>query len=483
MGLIKEVFGASAIIILGNGLNRLFAILAAPVLTPILGPTPYGVMALVGTATSLASTLGLLGIDMGYVRFYFSKTDTTSKGVENFCWRYAIITSAAVGILSFILWQMLFGKPYDNFFIALIVGLTIILFVTNTMSQTGARLRQKYRRIGLAIIASGIFATSTTVTLAILWRTDEWPLLIGFTVGILVSVAITGLPKGNPLGKPSGLTAREKWSIVRLGLPGLVTGTMYWILSSSDRWLLKYFWGEQTVGVYSFAYNVAIIGIIVNTAMVLTWVPESIRTYEKDRQGASTILGEVWEGLALLLCLVWLFVASIGGDMIRLLADSRFHGGALYVPWIAGGVYFYGMAQLANTGLLISKNMKPAANLWFLGGVFNLISNYFVIQIWGAYGAAAINCISFGFIYFGVMWKSTRYFKLNLAWRKLIGTGVVVLICGVLMSSAWHSYPLVSICFKLPICLGISLCLTWLTVPSWVNQFRVQLKEFRNRIR
>jgi O-antigen/teichoic acid export membrane protein len=483
MGIIKKVFGASAIIILASGLNRLLAVLAAPILTRVLGPTPYGVMALVGTATSLASTFSLLGIDMGYVRFYFSETNKASQGVEKFCWHYAIFSSVIVGILSIVFWQILLGKPNDSLLISLIVGFTVILFVANTMSQTGARLREKYKRIGLAIIASGIFATLTTIALATLWRADEWPLLIGFSLGILMNIAITGLPKGNPLTRPSGLTVREKWSIIKLGLPGLVTGTMYWILSSSDRWFIKHFWDEQVVGIYSFAYNVAIIGIIVNTAMVLTWFPESIRTYEKDSQGASKLLGEVWGGLALLLCLVWLIVASIGGDTIRLLADSRFHRGAAYVPWIAGGVYFYGMAQLANTGLLISKNMKPAANLWFFGGVFNIISNYFAIQAWGAYGASVINCLSFAFIYFGVMWRSTRYFKLNVAWGKLLGTGAVVLICGVLMSPGWHSHPLVSICLKLPIYLGISLSLTWWSVPSWVSQFKVQLKGYRDRIR
>jgi O-antigen/teichoic acid export membrane protein len=480
MGIIKKVFGASAIIILASGLNRLFAILAAPVLTRVLGPTPYGVMALVGTATSLASTLSLLGIDMGYVRFYFSKTNKTSQGVEIFCWRYAILSSVTVGVLSIYFWQILLGKPYNSFLIALIVALTIILIVANVMSQTGARLREKYRRIGLAIIASGISATLTTIVLATLWRQDEWPLLIGFALGILMSFAITGLPKGNSLARPSGLTPREKWSIVRLGLPGLVTGTMYWILSSSDRWFIRHFWGEQVVGIYSFAYNVAIIGIIVNTAMVLTWVPESIRAYEKDSRGASKVLGEVWGGLAVLLCLVWLMVASIGGDTIRLLADSRFHGGAAYVPWIAGGVYFYGMAQLANTGLLISKNMKPAANLWFIGGVLNIILNYFTIQIWGAYGAAVTNCVSFGFIYFGVMWKSLKLFKLNLAWEKLLGGAIAVFICGVLMSPPWDDYPLLSICFKLPIYVIICLLLVRSVLPGWVSQIKTHLAKIVN---
>jgi O-antigen/teichoic acid export membrane protein len=475
MGIIKKVFGASAIIILANGLNRLFAILAAPILTRILGPTPYGVMALVGTATSLASTFSLLGIDMGYVRFYFSKTNITSQAVESFCWRYAILSSIAVGVLSIYAWQRLSEKPYNSFLIALMVGLTIILFVTNTMSQTGARLREKYRRIGLAIIVSGITASLTTIVLAALWRSDEWPLLIGFALGILMSVAITGLPKGNSLTRPSGLTAKEKWSIIRLGLPGLVTGTMYWILSSSDRWFIKHFLGEQIVGVYSFAYNVAIVGLIVNSAIVLTWFPESIKSYEKDNKGASKVLGEVWGGLALLLYLVWLIVASIGGDTIRLLADPRFHEGTAYVPWIAGGVYFYGMAQLANTGLLISKNMKPAATLWVIGGVLNVISNYFAIQKWGAYGAAIINCLSFGLIYLGVMWKSLKLFKLNLAWGKLLGGGMVVLMCGLALSPPWHNYPLLSISFKLPIVVIICLFMARLIIPGWMTQFKVYL--------
>lgn len=91
MGIVKKVFGASAIIILANGLNRLFTILAAPILTRVLGPAPYGVMALGETATSLASTFSLLGIDMAYVRFYVSQTNTTGHVVETFCWRCGIL--------------------------------------------------------------------------------------------------------------------------------------------------------------------------------------------------------------------------------------------------------------------------------------------------------------------------------------------------------------------------------------------------------
>lgn len=477
MGIIKKVFGASAIIVSASGLTRLFTLLSAPVLTRLLGPTPYGTMALVGTAVTFASTLSLLGMDMSYARYYFSKENVTSHAVEQFCWRYTIFSSIGVGILAALFWWFSFGKSINNSLIALMVGLTSILFVANTMSQTWARLRERYNRIGLAIIISGIVTTVISIFLAIVWRKDEWPLLMGFAAGILINIMVIGIPKSNLLLEASGLALKEKWPIIKLGLPGVITASMYWVLSSSDRWFLKYFLGEEIVGIYAFAYSVAVVGQIVNTAIILTWIPESIRTYEDNTKGATSILGEVWGGLALSLSLVWLTVASIGGDIIRILAHSQFHSGAAYVPWIAGGVYFYGMSILATSGLLIAKNMKPAAGLWFMGGVFNVILNYFVIQKWGAYGAAVVNCLSFGFIYLGMMWKSLKLFRLDLVWEKLSGAGLFVLISGVFMSQPWHHYPLASLSFKLPICFLISLFLIRVIVPGWMHQVKIQFKK------
>jgi O-antigen/teichoic acid export membrane protein len=139
------------------------------------------------------------------------------------------------------------------------------------------------------------------------------------------------------------------------------------------------------------------------------------------------------------------------------------------------------MAQLANTGLLISKNMKPAANLWFLGGALNIILNYFAIQTWGAYGAAVTSCFSFAFIYLGVMWKSLEFFRMDVVWRKLLGAGAIVLTCGVLMSPAWHRHPLASICLKLPLCVIVCLLAIRLIIPGWVRQIKEHLDEFRIR--
>jgi O-antigen/teichoic acid export membrane protein len=471
MSLTTKVFGATFAIVLANGITRIFSIVSAPVLTRLLGPSPYGVMALVGTFTSLASTIGLLGIDMSYARFFLAGTNSTNSGVERFCWRYAIVSSIAISIMAGLCWYGLKRSHRNSFGLALIVGVGTILYVLGAMSQTRARLKDEYNRIAKAIVISGAVSTAITIGLALGWRRDEWPLLVGSTSGILVSVLSLGILEKKFLLKKSGLDGHERWDIFRLGLVGSITAPMYWVLSSSDRWFIDLFWSREVVGLYSFAYGIATLGHVVNTAIILTWFPESARTHENNQISSGVILGRVWTELVLLLLLVWFTVTSMGGDIIRLLADPKFHAGSAYIPWIAGGVFFYGLSILATTGLFISKNMKPVVFWWVAGASINILSNYILIQVWGALGAAIVNCFSFGFISFGVMWRSSKLFKLHICWNRLIFSGVVILLIALTTRSSWNSNPLLSICFKIPICFGFGLLMVWFIAPKWIKIF------------
>jgi O-antigen/teichoic acid export membrane protein len=311
-----------------------------------------------------------------------------------------------------------------------------------------------------------------TIGLALWWRRDEWPLLIGSTLGILVTILWLGLPGKNVLLKASGLDTRERWRIFQLGLVGSITAPMYWVLSSSDRWFINFFWGKELVGIYSFACNIATVGHMVNSAILATWFPESVRTYEESQETAPKLLGRVWGELFFLLAIVWLAVTATGGDLIRLLSDSRFHSGVVIVPWVAGGVFFCGLSYLANTGLLISKNMKPAAFWWAMGAGVNVVCNYFLIRTWGPLGASIINCLSFALIFLGVMWKSLRLFRLEISWRMLLLSSMLILLLGLVAHSPWHDSPLVSLLLKAPVCLGCSLVMTRFIAPEWLEKMR-----------
>jgi len=73
------------------------------------------------------------------------------------------------------------------------------------------------------------------------------------------------------------------------------------------------------------------------------------------------------------MAIIWLAVAAAGGDLVRWMANERFHGAAACVPYVAGGVFFYGVLHLANTGLLLVKQLKWAALWWLVGGALCLL--------------------------------------------------------------------------------------------------------------
>lgn len=472
MSLPKKVLSATIIITIAGAVARLFSIISAPILTRLLGPTPYGIAALVGTFTTLASTIGLHGIDMSYTRYYLTGSSLGNDNVERFCWRYAFISSLIFSLLAALYWGFFIKINTTSHLIALIVGIGTLSYVLNTMSLTRSRLNEKYNKIAITIVISGALSTFATVGLAYWWRRDEWPLLIGLTFGILVNVCILGIPRIESLYQKSELSLREKWRILQLGLTGSITAPMYWVLTSADRWFIDLFVGKETVGIYSFANNMAYIGHLVTNAILYAWFPESIKAYEEKGEDAREILSRVWEQLTLLLALVWFWITAVGGDLIRILTTPEFHGGTIYIPWIAGGVFFNGMSYMANTELLIGKNMKPAAFWWTVGAASNLLFNYLFIRIWGALAAAIINCVCFALIFAGVMWKSSKQFRLKINWNKLLLIMIILLLVGLLSHSAWDSHPFASIIFKMPICCIISLILIRMMVPGWTSKIR-----------
>ncbi len=469
--LARRVLAGTTVVTISLVGVRLLGILSAPILTSRLGPEPYGLMALLITVISLTSMLGIIGIDMAYGRFYFAQEGFRSDSVERFCWRFALGSSITVGGLAGLLGSGFLSERIRVEGLAFwVAGISVFVSILLAMAQTRRRLHGAYKRIAFAGFVSGAMAVMATVAMALWWRQDVWVFLIGGLFGPLCGVLMLGVPRLEDLKRPSTLHSNERWAIVRLGMAGAVTAPMYWVLSSMDRWFLQAYGDAASVGIYSFAFGLATAGLMLHNAIFLTWCPEAVRTHAENRDVAPRLLGRMWGRLAVLLMLVWLVIAAFGGDVLRLLADPRFHSGAILVPWIAGGVFFYGLAGLANTGLLVSQNMMPCAAWWLAGASVNVVLNYFCVPRWGPLGAAIVQCVSYAIVAGGVMEVSQRRFFLDIPWRPLIVGALVTVGLGVALSYPWNARPLVSIGMKCPVGLIVSLLVMRLVMPDWISK-------------
>lgn len=470
MSLARTVLGGTGLIAAAGGVHKLFALVSAPILTRELGPSPYGVTALLGTVVSLAATVALAGQDMSYARFYFSGSSEEGRAVERFCWRTTMGAACAMsllGALGWFLWSGGAGLPAE---LAAMVAAGTFLSVLTTMASMRQRLQGSYFRIAASITVAGISGAVVAIVLALAWRKDAWALLAGGMAGVLAGVAVVGLPPLATVSRGSGLSRDARGQIVRLGLAGAVTAPMHWLMNSADRWFLGMWMGEGPLGVYAFATSVGLVGMMVNSAVTMTWFPEMTRDYESTGGDAAGRIGRLWARLAAGTVLVWLAVTAAGGDVLRLLAAPAFHEGASYVPWLAGGVLFAGIASLANTGLLLGKDLKPAAGWWVAGTIVNVTLNALLVRPMGAFGAAAAYCLSHALIAAGAMVSAQARFPLAVPWGRLGAAAGVALAAGIAMAPPWSDGPLRSLLLKVPAGVAAAALVGWIVASDWMRR-------------
>ena len=460
----RRVLSGTFQLTLSSGVMRLLAIVTMPILTGVLNPTAYGVAALAGTVISLASVFALAGIDNSYKRAYYSAQPPSGDVVEHYCWRFAIAAGMVSGVLGAVVCWNFIEKDLK---LAILVAMGIISAVANTMTHVRAQLAGRYRAIAVVmIIASGIGAAAS-ISIALWWRRDALALILPMVLSYLLQVLLLGMPSIAGLLKPSDLPPDAGVALVKIGIAGVVTSPMYWLLSSSDRWFLQHYHGAAAVGVYSLGYSVSTIGAMVNTAVMGVWLHEAAREFERDQEQAKAILGRLVSRLFAAMAVIWLVVAAAGGDIIRLLANERFHASVEFVPFIAGGVFFYGTSQLMAFELMLVKQFKWAALWWFVGGVVCTLLNIVMVPRWSGLGAAMAQSASFAFISFGILAIAQAKYPIQLAWWRLALVMITILIAGLFLVPRWHAVPSVSLLMKFPIEIAVASFTACITAPDW----------------
>lgn len=471
MTITRRLLSGTTQLTLSSGVVRLFSVVTMPILTSLLSPQAYGVAALMGTVISLVSVIALVGIDVSYARAYHSAKPPSGAVIEHFCWRFAILSAVLTVALGAVTWWLMSGESTkQNLGLVILLAFGIVFSVAHTMTQMRARLAGKYRAMALTIIAAGVIGLVASIGIAIWWRQDALALLLPMLLGYLIPVVLLGVPSIAGLIKPSDLSRREGVTLIKIGMAGVVTAPMYWLLSSSDRWFLQHYHGAEAVGIYSIGYNVAIVGMMVNTAVMSVWLPEASREYEQDQERAKATLGRLMSRLAVAMALIWLMATAAGGDIVRWLANERFHTSAELVPFIAAAVFFYGISQLALYGLVLVKQFKWAALWWFFGGLVSALLNLVLVPRYGGIGAAVTQSASFAFVAIGIMATSQVKYRLQLDWDRLVVVMTMILVAGLFMASPWHVTVPFSLLMKLPAGIALASIAAWVIAPDWCGR-------------
>jgi O-antigen/teichoic acid export membrane protein len=266
--------------------------------------------------------------------------------------------------------------------------------------------------------ADGILATLTIVLFNVLFLVVLDLGVKGFVLSIICSdllstvflTATGGFAKYLDFSKVSRGFLRE---MIKYSLPLVPAYLLWWITSASDRWFVLSITGAAANGVYSAAYKVPGLLVMMTTLFFQAWQMSAIEN--KDDKGIADFFGKVYNNYSSLL-----FIGAAGLIMIcrpvnSVLLDSSpekgFGEAYRFTAVLIVATVFQCCCQfLSSIYNVKNKSVNSMLTSGLAAGV-NLVLNALLIPPLGALGAAIATAISYGLCFISRLADTTRMIK------------------------------------------------------------------------
>ncbi len=471
---LKKTFKHTIIYGLGGVASKAVGFLLIPVYTSHLNPVEYGVVALVLVYTTILEIVLKFGVGPALFRVYFSEKDEDKRGAlitTSFTFQVgaSIIVFAILFPLSSQLSSLLFGSESYTIFFQYATATQLFMMLRNIPL---AVLRAKERPGLYSVVTFSRFILMMGLNILFIVVLREGPLGIikaQFYAGIILAPVLIGISIRH-------MKFRFSWDMLKrvmlFGLPLIPEGLAGWILSLSDRYILRLIaptsrfvevaqkgLGElQTKVATAFAgstatlhevglYNLAnrfglIIKIGLVTPFIMAWGPLMFAVYGKPE--AKSVYRAVLTLFTLISVGVALAVGLMAPDITHLMATWAYYPSWLAVFMLSMSSVFYGMYLVFTVGTSVVGKTKYQAFTAAIGAAMNIALNLLLIPRWGMIGASVATVISYGVMAFVHYHFAQRQYRIDYDLGyvfKVVGLSFIFWLGSLLLPFGWSWLP------------------------------------------
>ncbi len=383
--------------IIGRFSTSLSTLIVTAMITRYLGVKSFGEYSIVIAFLTIFYTISDFGVNSVLIREF---ADDASYAKENF--KKVLSLRIVIGILLMLLAAVIvFLMPYRNEIkFAIYIGLPLLIF--NSISKAASLIFQsflqyKYQSISMGV---GAFFSAILIGFVVLSPIQNLSLIILATViGSSISPLISMYFSREYLFSDSNYIDLKYWRKILLdSLPFGIALILNTFMIQSDRLLMSVISSEESVGIYSLAYRIFEIVLILPTFIMNATFPVLVVLRKRDslkyRKSIYTLLK-------------FMVLVSLGTTMIAInlskfiipmiwgieMANS-------FIPFnilMYGAVLFFVSAPLSWIMLVEGKD-KSLPYIYGIGFALNLLLNIIFIPIYDYVGAAYITILTEGLI-------------------------------------------------------------------------------------
>ena len=457
MGNPYQKFAKDTVVIgIANILIGLSGLILLPLLTKTLGPHDYGIWTQVNITISLI--LGFVGLGLPYAMTRFLAAKTNKEEIQDEFYSVFCFVFIATLIASFILIMLanFFAKAFFRGAIdivritALIISVWSLDWVYLSLFRSFRQMKRysifvvadAYGQIGLIayLISNGYGLFS--ILLSVLFIKVMVFFILSYSVKLQIGIK-----------RPHFSKLKE---YLNFGLPTIPGNISSWIVASSDRYVIGYFLGMTSVGVYSAGYNLG--SVIFMPIGVLGFIlpPTLSKLYDEGK--TDKVKNHLSYSLKYFLALAIPFVFGVsllGKQVLRIFSTPEIAIQGYYIiPLIALSSLFYGVYVVVGHILILVKKTKIVGATWGISALVNLLLNILIVPHVGILGTAITTLIAYSLVLVIIVHYSFKEFRFNIEWSFIFKS----LIASVIMSLAiWRITLVGTLDVVLTVVLGVVL--------------------------
>ena len=220
--------------------------------------------------------------------------------------------------------------------------------------------------------------------------------------------------------------------MLRFSAPLIPTYLLWWVTSASDRWFVINMVGETENGIYSIAYKLPTLLMLVTTMFYQAWQMSSIE--ERNSRGLGKFYETVFGAYSSLLYIAAAGLIMLCKPLTLILTGtaegSRFKEAQIFTPVLIIAMVFQCFCQFLSSVYTTKKRSVNSCATAFVAAAVNIILNFLLIPQYGVWGAAIATAASY-FACFAVRLFDARkfiFFKVDY-FRFLVNTVIIVFMC------------------------------------------------------
>lgn len=398
---------------LGNLGSKILAYVMVLVYTFYINTSDLGYYDVILSSISLLQPIALLMLDDGIYRWLIDGNNETRKIIISTCLKIVNIITCGI-IIIWIIINIKFKLPY--FFLVAIYFYSCMIYQIVLSIVRGLGNSKLYATSGL--FNSFILLLCEIVGIVVYNQGIKALFISNIIANFLTIISICVIQSEFKLSIRYSIDKSLAFDILKYSIPIIPNNLCWWIVNSSDRYIILFFLGTTYNGIYSISNKFPTVISTVTSIFYLSIQETIIKEYNsEDRDLFYTNIFKKYYRMLFGMVLCGIPITRI---VIQFLVSSEYENAWYFTGILYIATVFSALSSFLGIGYQIAKETRRSINSTVFAAILNIVVNVTLIRYWGLYAASISTLVSYIFLFLIRIKHSKKYFCLFADWKDFI---------------------------------------------------------------